>query len=340
MTENLSTGRERPVHGGRLQDAVARFGIPRERWLDLSTGINPLGWPVPVLPAELFNRLPEVEDGLVEAAQAYYGSADLLPVSGSQAAIERLPWLRLCLHGRSRVKVLEPGYTEHGYHWRRAGHRVSSVAADAVDVALDETDVLVLINPGNPSAVCFDPARMRDWHRRLQARGGWLIVDEAFIDVTPVLSLIQWRMPKGLIVLRSLGKFFGLAGLRVGFTFAAPELLKALALEIDPWAISHPSRYLATRALRDLAWQQRARESLRWEQKRLQRLVQRCVPGEVGSTAFFVWVRTPVAAEIWQGCARQGVLLRLFEQPSSLRIGLPADEAQWQRLEKALRRVL
>lgn len=338
MTENLSTDRRRPFHGGRLQAAVARFGIARERWLDLSTGINPQGWPVPALPAEVFSRLPEADDGLVEAAETYYGSGDLLPVPGSQAAIERLPWLRLCLHGSSRVSVLEPGYAEHSYHWRSAEHQVSGVAADAVDAVLDETDVLVVINPGNPDAVRFEPARLREWHRRLQARGGWLVVDEAFLDATPAFSLILRQMPTGLIVLRSLGKFFGLAGLRVGFTFAAPELLKALEVEIDPWSISHPSRYLAAQALRDHAWQQRTRESLPWERKRLERLVQSCVPGEVHSTELFAWVQTPAAAEIWKGCARQGVLLRLFEQPSSLRIGLPADETQWQRLEKALAR--
>ena len=81
-------------HGGRLLQAVRRYGLPRERWLDLSTGINPNAWQGAPLPVASWNRLPEEEDGLLEASQSYYDAPSLLPVCGSQAAIQALPKLR------------------------------------------------------------------------------------------------------------------------------------------------------------------------------------------------------------------------------------------------------
>src|SRR5690348_449738 len=111
-------------HGGRLQHAVQRYGIPRDRWLDLSTGINPVGWQGITASPGSWNRLPEEEDGLIEVAQAYYGASNLLPVSGSQAAIQMLPRLR----PRSRVGVPVLGYNEHAHRWRQAGHDVLPLA--------------------------------------------------------------------------------------------------------------------------------------------------------------------------------------------------------------------
>ncbi len=77
-------------HGGRLNAAIKRWGIPRQQWLDLSTGINPVSWPVPEIPARLWQRLPEADDGLNEIIRHSYAapaSADCEPVSGSQAAL-------------------------------------------------------------------------------------------------------------------------------------------------------------------------------------------------------------------------------------------------------------
>src|SRR5690606_22076033 len=93
-------------HGGRLRAAARRYGIPLSDWLDLSTGVNPEGWPVPAVPPEVWVRLPEEDDGLERAASAYYGCDSIFPVAGSQAAIQALPAL---LHAQ-RVGVIHPGY--------------------------------------------------------------------------------------------------------------------------------------------------------------------------------------------------------------------------------------
>lgn len=319
-------------HGGRLREAAMRYDIPLADWLDLSTGINPNGWPVPAIPAACWARLPEDDDGLEQAAQTYYQAQHLLPVAGSQAAIQALPRLR----PRSRVAVLDPGYAEHAYAWRNAGHAVAAVAAERLDDVVLGSDVLLLIHPNNPTGVRFSVEQLLDWHARLAARGGWLVVDEAFMDVTPEHSLCPFSSREGLIVLRSLGKFFGLAGARVGFVCAQASLLAQLHGVLGPWTVSAPARWVATSALTDSSWQDAARQHLGTDGARLHTLLARHGLSPNGGCALFQWLRTPDAQHLHEAMARQGVLTRLFIESSSLRFGLPGNEADWTRLEAAL----
>lgn len=319
-------------HGGRLHAAAARYGIPLAQWLDLSTGINPNGWPVEGLPPSVWARLPEDGDGLEQVAQACYGASDILPVAGSQAAIQALPRLRAC----SRVGVLHPGYGEHAHAWRGSGHRVVPVAAESVDCELARLDVLVLIHPNNPTGVRFPTHRLLHWHSRLAARGGWLVVDEAFMDASPEHSLCAYSDRPGVIVLRSLGKFFGLAGARVGFVAAHTELLKGLNSLLGPWTVSAPARLIAVRALRDRDWQASARQHLAVESGKLTALLQRHGLAPDGGTDLFQWVCTPRARMLHRELARRGILTRLFTEPSSLRFGLPGSDAHRERLDGAL----
>lgn len=319
-------------HGGRLREAAGRYAIGLEQWLDLSTGINPNGWPVPAIPASSWARLPEVDDGLEQAAQAYYGAEHLLPVAGSQAAIQALPQLR----SRSHVSVLHPGYAEHAAAWRRAGHTVTPVTTAQLDHAAAQADTLVLIHPNNPTGACFSVEQLLAWHACLAARGGWLVVDEAFMDVTPASSLCRHSARPGLIVLRSLGKFFGLAGVRVGFVCAQPALLKQLDVLLGPWSVNTPARWVATAALADRVWQHASRQRLTAEGARLRALLVRHGFTPDGGCALFQWLRTPQAAYLHAALARQGILTRLFDEPSSLRFGLPGNEADWARLDAAV----
>lgn len=322
-----------PDHGGRLLQAVQRHGVPREQWLDLSTGINPRSWQGPSIPVSSWNRLPEEEDGLVEVAQAYYGAPLVLPVSGSQAAIQALPKLR----DRSRVGVPVLGYNEHGYRWTAAGHEVVPLAASEFGAASGELDVLVISNPNNPTGERVAPEKLLEWHRRLAERGGWLVVDEAFADATPETSVARFTDRDGLIVLRSLGKFFGLAGARVGFVLAQAPLLTELSALLGPWALSGPSRWVARGALSDRAWQEGTRQSLRAAGARLKGLLSSYGLAPDGGCELFQWVRTPQALAIHETLARQGILTRYFSSVPSLRFGLAGEEGEWQRLERALR---
>ncbi|HVJ38476.1 MAG TPA: threonine-phosphate decarboxylase CobD [Stenotrophomonas sp.] len=323
-------------HGGRLLRAARQFGIAPEQWLDLSTGVSPWPWPVPALPASAWQRLPEDEDGLREAAQSYYGAAQLLPVAGSQAAIQALPQLR----ARSRVGIIAPGYNEHAHAWRRAGHDVVLAAADVLRAAVDDFDVLVLIHPNNPGGDRFAGEHLLDLRARLARRGGWLVVDEAFIDATPENSLCAHAGIDGLVVLRSIGKFFGMAGARAGFVFAVHDLLDTLRERLGPWALSGPSRWAVRQALVDRAWQAQARPRLLAASNQLGALLGAQGLPPQGGSAFFQWCVHADAPALNAALAQRAILTRLFDTPASLRFGLPPDPAGFRRLEIALREIL
>ena len=321
-------------HGGRLRQAAAHYDIPLADWLDLSTGINPQGWPVPALPAAVWQRLPESDDGLEAAAAAYYGNPNLLPVAGSQAAIQWLP----ALLPKAAVACIAPLYAEHPQAWQQAGHKVRYLQNATLPRALAAaTPYVLLCNPNNPTADRHPHELVFDAARQLHKRGGWLIVDEAFVDATPELSvtpLAGTPEAPNLIVLRSLGKFFGLAGVRVGFVFAAPELLRRMQEAMGPWTVSGPSREAARLALADTAWQAAARPQLQAAGERLHQLL--APLGEVKATTLFATLSSPHSNELFDYLARRAILTRRFDQQPLLRCGLPADEAGWQRLATAL----
>ncbi|WP_263146489.1 threonine-phosphate decarboxylase CobD [Pseudomonas sp. RIT-PI-AD] len=319
-------------HGGRLRAAAQAYGIPLAEWLDLSSGLAPYGWPLPDIPARAWTRLPEGDDGLERVAAEYYGAPALLPVAGSQAAIQALPRLR----PPGRVGVLSPCYAEHAAAWRREGHSVVELDEAALDACLDGLDVLVAVNPNNPTGRLIAPPRLLDWHARLAARGGWLLLDEAFMDPTPAFSLAAQTQRPGLIVLRSFGKFFGLAGARLGFVLAEPALLEALEEWLGPWCVAGPTRAMAAPILADGPGQRRQRERLRADGERLAALLAAHGLAPAGGCALFQWWRGERAAELHHYLARRGILVRLFAQPASLRFGLPPDAVGWSRLRAAL----
>ena len=321
-----------PVHGGRLNTVAQQSDIELDNWLDLSTGINPNGWPVPSMPERIFTRLPEDDDGLTDAATGYYGTNNHVVVAGSQAAIQLLPQLR----STCRVGILNPGYEEHAYCWHAAGHTVSLISAADIDSLIDELDVIILINPNNPTGEMFTRVQLLDWHDRLVNRDGWLVVDEAFMDSQFGHSLLEYTQRKGLIILRSLGKFFGLAGLRVGFVFAEKSLLNKLAYRLGPWSVSHPSRYIASLALSDFNWQQKTRQFITRQSDKLITLLAVHNLAPHGGTHLFQWVKNMNALQWYEQLAQQGILVRYFEQTSSLRFGLPKNDIELERLGLAL----
>lgn len=323
------------AHGGRLNRAAAAYGIAVDQWLDLSTGINPRSWPVPEIPESVWQRLPEADDGLDAIAREWAGAPDAAgcaALPGSQAAIQLLPWLR----APGRVGVPAPGYAEHAHWWRAAGHEVVALAHDAVPEALDGLDVLVWIHPNNPTGLSLSRQTLRHWYRRLAARGGWLVLDEAFVDPVPEASLVADTGPEGLIVLRSTGKFFGLAGLRGGFCYGPATLCKELEAQLGPWAVSHPARWVLARALADREWQQATREALAAQAAALDTVLQRHGLTVAGGTGLFRYCPHPQAAAIRDRIARQGILVRLFEAPFALRFGLPPDADALRRLDRTL----
>lgn len=324
-------------HGGNLGEMVRTLGRPEADWLDLSTGVNPHGWDAPTPPPACWYRLPDARDGLLDAAAEYYGSSSLIATPGTQAALALLPYLR----AKSRVAVVDPGYSEHAAAWRRAGHEVVPVSSNQLAGSVGVScDVLVVINPNNPDGTYFDPDTLLAWRRALAARGGWMVVDEAFVDPTPGYSLAPHSPLPGLLVLRSIGKFFGLPGMRTGFALGPADLLECLEEALGPWPVNGPGRWVTRQALQDVAWQARMRERLAAEGERLHALLAEHFRRRVVGTPLFGTVLTPRAALIHEWLTQEAILVRLLDHQDGLRFGLPADENAWTRLADALRRVV
>lgn len=321
-------------HGGNLALAAALYKIPLEHWLDLSTGINPDGYPIATIAAEIWQRLPLDDDGLLEAACAYYDCESALVGAGSQALLQLLPKLRPA----GKVAILSPMYQEHGHAWLRHGHQLIAFSGQPPADILQQADVVLLCNPNNPTGEKFSRADLLRWHAQLAARGGWLIVDEAFIDATPEHSLAQHSHLEGLLVLRSLGKFFGLAGARVGFLLAKPELLQRVQAEIGPWPVSGASRLISKLALSDSLWQQQTRLQLSNSSARLGALLVQYGLSPQNGTLLFQYVVTTQARAWQQHLARHGIWVRLFAETNAqhaLRFGLPPATG-WEKLQRAL----
>lgn len=334
-------------HGGRLRKAALEYGIPLADWLDLSAAINPEPWPAPPLPDSIWQRLPDNDAAVHTAAASYYGCDQLLAIAGSQSAIGWLPQLRL----HSRVQVFEPGYMEHTASWQAAGHSVSirpltqrNQALAAIADGREATpDVVVVINPHNPTGDVAELELLQRVHARLASKGGWLVVDEAFADGGAAASCIpgggQGPMPEGLIVLRSLGKFFGLPGLRSGFAFAAPSLLQPLRERAGPWPLTTAAQHLLPQVLTDSQWQARAAFALRESSLKLRQQLKVLQLPLLAGTPLFQTVNCAsptLAGTMQEQLATQGILVRHYAGSSLLRFGLPAHAEHWQRLVKTL----
>ncbi len=325
-----------PIHGGNLQQAVETYGIPRSDWLDLSTGIAPFPWPVPPVPADVWQRLPEQNGELEQAALHYYGSTGL-PVPGSQWAIQQLP----TLFSHRRVLLARESYEEYRFWWQEQGHTIATFDDLPDATQLQEQDIVIVINPNNPTARLFSPERLQQFAQDLQQKNGWLIVDEAFMDATPEHSLLpELQQEQNIVVLRSLGKFFGLAGIRTGFVFGNRTIRAALEARLGPWAISHPAQWIATQALTDTHWHTAQCQRLLQASAHLLSLLAEYFSADtLTATSLFVGAKLDsdtAAQHCQQSLARHGIWIRRFPHWNRLRFGV-ADEAGLQRLASTLR---
>ncbi|SEL88546.1 L-threonine O-3-phosphate decarboxylase [Roseivivax marinus] len=316
-------------HGGDTDAAAARYGSGD--WLDLSTGINARPYPMPDLFAHVLNALPTAaEIAALEAAarQAYGATVTPVALAGAQVGIQLVP--RLADTGSARV--LGPTYNEHAGALATAGWQVAEVAG--ID-ALAGADIAVVVNPNNPDGRRHDPATLR----ALSARVGLLVVDESFADPTPELSLAGslGAADARLLVLRSFGKFYGLAGLRLGFVLAGDELSARLRSLAGPWAVSGPAIAAGRAALADDAWRAETVDRLHRDAARLDALAAGAGWDLVGGAALFRTYRVAEAAAVQDALARHRIWTRIFPYaPHWIRLGLPSSEPDWSRLRAAL----
>jgi len=326
---------DRPAHGGDLDAFRTAPGAYAGDWIDLSTGINPFSYPLPELPPDAWARLPDraAMQALLLAAREAYGcpaEAGIVATPGTQAAIQWLPRL----FAPARVTVLGPTYAEHAHVWRSCGH--TATVLDALPASLRDIDVLVAVNPNNPDGRALGPELLRRWHAELNSRGGWLILDEAFADVVPEVSMAADAGRPGLVILRSFGKFFGLAGVRLGFVLGDSTVTAALEQALGPWAVSGPAMMIGTAALQDTGWQESMRQELRARMRRFDQAMRDRGIHVLGGTALFRLAKADAAA-LAARLREQGVHTRIFDyNPAWVRFGLPADEAEfWRRFDAA-----
>ncbi|WFU03727.1 threonine-phosphate decarboxylase CobD [Rhizobium sp. CB3171] len=324
----------RILHGGGITAAARLYGGQPEDWLDLSTGINPNPVALPEISVSAWHRLPDQH--LVEqaraAARVYYRSEDILPllVPGTQSVIQLLPRLA----SASGVAILSPTYGEYARAFALAGLPVCKITG--IDDLTPEQKLVIVVNPNNPDGRTLSVDRLRELHDRLQPRGGMLVVDEAFGDMEPESSLAPYAssMPN-LIIFRSFGKFFGLAGLRLGFVIAQASILERFEDWLGPWAVSGPALSLAaslmtgdTTSIRNRILDRRSALDAVLRQARLQ---------VAGGTGLFALVADDRASDICTHLCRHHILVRKFDYaPNWLRFGLAPDEVTDRRLARAL----
>jgi cobalamin biosynthesis protein CobC len=323
-------------HGGNLHDAKALFPEAPEPWIDLSTGIDPNPYPVRMPDLSAFTRLPSgqsVSEVEAVAAQAYGVSdpAHVAAAPGSQALIRLLPHLR----PKGKVAIVGPTYSEHERSWSREGHEVAMVASLSNALAI-APDAIVIVNPNNPDGRIAAPPDLAAAASALHPRGGWLVVDEAFADLEDGVSMATQNTP-GAIILRSFGKAYGLAGVRLGFAVASPALNARIKEELGPWAVSGPALAIGTAALADQAWLSQQRTRLLQSAQALDALLVEAGFTLAGGTRLFRLAWRKDAQDWFDRLARAGIWIRKFSQDvEMLRFGIPPEDG-WARLAQALK---
>lgn len=327
-------------HGGRLVEARSLFPEVRQPWVDLSTGINKRSYPAPRATATARNRLPErlhlVE--LEETAAAAFQVEDpsrVVAVAGTELALRLLPYaLNL-----QEAAILGPTYGSHVDSWARAGSSAREVTDSTLEPYLARSIALTIVNPNNPDGRILSRGRLLQLHQRVEQQAGALIVDEAFVDTDPSLSVSGIAGGPGaqrMIVLRSFGKFYGLAGVRLGFIIAAPALARRVRSMLGDWPVCADALAAGRVAYADREWAARTRLSLARSAARLNTLLVRGGFEIIGGTSLYCLVRAVDARQRFLRLLQSGILVRPFDHDETLlRFGVPHGRLEWERLAAA-----
>ncbi len=321
-------------HGGDLDSVSAKYGGSISDWMDLSTGINANPYPVPKIPMHLWTSLPggAQEIALLEAAKEYYelpSSYEITSAPGTQSILQLLPRL---VPSNQTVAIQSPTYAEHGNCWRACGHDVR----ESFSPPNSPADIAVLVNPNNPTCAVISPEKITKWHSEWVKEDGLLIIDEAFMDVTPHLSAAKSEPPKNTLILKSFGKFFGLAGVRLGFATGDPTITRQLSEALGPWALSGIAAEIGICAFQDHKWQEDTRLQLKTMSEQLSDLIANTPGRVVGNAGLFVLAEFENAGTVYEQLCHHHILTRPFEYNDKwLRFGLPKNEEALTRLSDA-----
>jgi len=356
------------LHGGQLQQVAQQYNIPFCDWLDVSTGIAPINYPIPAIPLNVWQQLPQQSPELVAAAKQYYQCSQLMITNGSQAIIKALPALYHQINTQGRdVYLPQRGYKEHAHAWQIAGYNLHFYQTLLPEIHdLLPNSILVIINPNNPTGQFFNRQVIDHYQQQLKRLNGLLVLDEAFIDVMPsdesycsqiasqstdqvtgqipVQALdqaLEQTSNNHCLVLRSFGKFFGLAGIRIGFLIADRFWCQKFEKVLGPWQVNGPAQVIAQHALQDTKWQHTQRKTL-GKLKGAQALIFKQVfPGTIlqgihGCDLFITlsFHQPDAAKSLYHLLCQQGVYCRLSDEQDTLRFGI-TTQASLPRLTMA-----
>ena len=316
--------------------AMRAFPDAPTPWIDLSTGLNPLAYPIGDVPSQAWTRLPERQEiaALEQAAAQAYGVSDAADIVAAPGAQSLIQWLPL-LFPTKRVAVLGPTYEEHAARWAASGAQVRVVERLAPGEAVD---TVVVVNPNNPDGRLLPRNTLARLARHVAGRGGRLVIDEAFIDLLPAdASYAPLVRDADAIVLRSFGKTYGLGGLRLGFAIATRPDAARIRDALGPWAVSGAAVAIGRRALADTDWLAAAQHRLQADTSRLDRMLAEAGLAIVGGTPLFRLASHQRAEAVHTHLCRSGILTRRFARDGALlRFGLPDHEDEWDRVASAL----
>jgi len=324
-------------HGGRLDLAKKLYPQAPEPWIDLSTGISPWSYPAPQVEANDLRGLPDAGAlqrliGVARRAYRVPQPAEVVPLAGSEAGLSVIPWL---FREAKRVAVLGPAYGSHAKAWTAAGHSVSQVSS------LNEASgaaILIVVNPNNPDGRFLPHSDLAAVLPPLRRRNGLLIVDEAFADTDESYSLLPVvaRLDHTL-VLRSIGKFFGAGGIRLGFAITSHPIAERLRDALGSWPVSSQALAFGTETLADEDWAIKQRRRLKEAANEIDAVLNEAGFTIAGGTSLFRLGAHPCSSEIFSHLAKNGILVRPFQNRNALRFGLPGSTEQLGRLRDTLK---
>lgn len=326
-------------HGGRLDAAIAEFGGAWEDWLDLSTGINPNAYPIPELDNKDWQRLPDeaLERSLNSTALRYYRvpqNLELIAANGTQSIIQALP---LVLH-HQKVAIVSPTYEEHKNCWEKHGRKTISCAS--LEEACEVCDLVICVNPNNPTGQIYQASQLHEAAKILADKQGILVVDEAFGDVYPNVSIVP-EQAENVITLRSFGKFFGLAGIRLGFAICNPQISNALRARFGPWNVSGPALRIGVQAFGDAGWIEKSRNEIIQHCDAQKEVLEACGLKFIGGAGLFMEFDYPEAKRLHHALQQEHILVRSFpSRESRLRFGLCENMAALERLALTLKKLV
>lgn len=331
------------LHGGQLNRIAKAYNIPKSQWLDLSTGIAPYSYPIPSIPIRIWQDLPTITDRLLFVARNYYGTKFCWPLAGSQSLIEKLPALWKAKNKQLKTSICHVylpkiGYKEHQQAWQKADCELHFYQQN-LPKKIKNNSVVVVINPNNPLNDKFTQTQLKSLQVVCEKTNSLLIIDEAFVDIlSPDWSFVSQIEPQSdnVIVLRSFGKFFGLAGVRIGFVCCGLAWFELIKQTTGPWEVNGPALYIAEQALADNDWHKKQLQKLQSQSHKQQTLLMKFLPySAIQSNALFITVFLNNALEIYEVFCQHGLYVRLTDENDALRFGI-CDENQLLRLEGIL----